>query len=145
MTQDKWAFYRLFPLKPNAEKLWRKIDWRWSQSLEILRSQMISSKSRGWDKGNKVLCGRINKKPLSSSTSFSFPLFFLPITDSDAELQFPFKVGQHPLSLLLLPHSLSCLPGTVPYVIPIQGATARDETLVLWFHLLRFKLISSFP
>lgn len=52
---------------------------------------------------------------------FSIP-FFLPFADSDAELEFPFKVGQRPLSFLLLPHSLStslCLPGTVPYVIPI--------------------------
>lgn len=96
-----------------------------------------------------------SKKPRSSCSSFHF-LFFLPFADSDAALEFPFKVGQRPLSLFLFPilslclSTSLCLPGTVPYVIPIQSASvkkkkARDETLVLWFYLLRFKLISSFP
>lgn len=84
-----------------------------------------------------VLCGRItawfkfaggasnSKKPLSSRSSFHF-LFSLPFAGSDAKLEFPFKVGQRPLSLLLFPHPLStalCLPGTVSYVIPIQSAS----------------------
>lgn len=114
----------------------------------------------------RVLCGRItawfkfaggasnSKKPLSSRSSFHF-LFSLPFAGSDAELEFPFKVGQRPLSLPRFPHPLStslCLPGAVSYVIPIQSASLwkkrereRDGTRVLWFYLLCFKLISSFP
>lgn len=106
----------------------------------------------GWFLGDKGLCRtarpsvgellpglNLPEEPLSSCSSFPFLLSSPPLWYTvDAELEFPFKVGQCPLSLLLLPRSLSlslcCVflplsvfPGTVPNVIPIQSASAKKK------------------
>lgn len=86
---------------------------------------------------------------------FFFFLFYFPLSfaNSDAVFKFPSKVGQHPLGFVVLPHSHHFLPShnfTAPYVIPIcftpfSKEMASDETRVLWFLTIHFKLISSFP